>query len=314
VFQLKILVTGGAGFLGSNLVIKLISAGHDVVVVDNLLTGNLSNLEALIGSPRLTLHKSNIIDFVENLDENIEQIYHLASPASPPKYMQFPYETMLANTIGTDKLCQYALKNNSRILFSSTSEIYGDPLIHPQPESYWGNVNTLGVRSVYDESKRFGETIISHYNRSQQLNCIIVRIFNTYGPKMDPYDGRVVSNFIRQTLEKSPITMYGDGLQTRSFCYVDDLIDGLIRAMNAKEFGPINLGNPKEYTLIELSNLIAELIGTKQNLIFQKIPEDDPRMRKPVISKAKEFLSWEPSTELVDGLKPTIEWIKSRIK
>ncbi len=313
-FQLKILVTGGAGFLGSNLVIKLISAGHDVVVVDNLLTGNLSNLEALIGSPRLTLHKSNIIDFVENLDENIEQIYHLASPASPPKYMQFPYETMLANTIGTDKLCQYALKNNSRILFSSTSEIYGDPLIHPQPESYWGNVNTLGVRSVYDESKRFGETIISHYNRSQQLNCIIVRIFNTYGPKMDPYDGRVVSNFIRQTLEKSPITMYGDGLQTRSFCYVDDLIDGLIRAMNAKEFGPINLGNPKEYTLIELSNLIAELIGTKQNLIFQKIPEDDPRMRKPVISKAKEFLSWEPSTELVDGLKPTIEWIKSRIK
>jgi nucleoside-diphosphate-sugar epimerase len=314
VFQLKILVTGGAGFLGSNLVIKLISAGHDVVVVDNLLTGNLSNLEALIGSPRLTLHKSNIIDFVENLEENIEQIYHLASPASPPKYMQFPYETMLANTIGTDKLCQYALKNNSRILFSSTSEIYGDPLIHPQPESYWGNVNTLGVRSVYDESKRFGETIISHYNRSQQLNCIIVRIFNTYGPKMDPYDGRVVSNFIRQTLEKSPITMYGDGLQTRSFCYVDDLIDGLIRAMNAKEFGPINLGNPKEYTLIELSNLVAELIGTKQNLIFQKIPEDDPRMRKPVISKAKEFLSWEPTTELVDGLKPTIEWIKSRIK
>ena len=313
-FQLKILVTGGAGFLGSNLVIKLISAGHDVVVVDNLLTGNLSNLEALIGSPRLTLHKSNIIDFVENLEENIEQIYHLASPASPPKYMQFPYETMLANTIGTDKLCQYALKNNSRILFSSTSEIYGDPLIHPQPESYWGNVNTLGVRSVYDESKRFGETIISHYNRSQQLNCIIVRIFNTYGPKMDPYDGRVVSNFIRQTLEKSPITMYGDGLQTRSFCYVDDLIDGLIRAMNAKEFGPINLGNPKEYTLIELSNLVAELIGTKQNLIFQKIPEDDPRMRKPVISKAKEFLSWEPTTELVDGLKPTIEWIKSRIK
>ena len=313
-FRLKILVTGGAGFLGSNLVVKLISAGHDVLVVDNLLTGNLSNLEDLIGSPRLTIHKSNVIDFVENLEENIQQIYHLASPASPPKYMQFPYETMMANTIATDKLCKYALKNNSRILFSSTSEIYGDPLIHPQPESYWGNVNTLGVRSVYDESKRFGETIISHYNRTQSLNCVIVRIFNTYGPKMDPFDGRVVSNFIRQTLEKSPITMYGDGLQTRSFCYVDDLIDGLIRAMNAKEFGPINLGNPKEYTLIELSNLIAELIGTKQNLIFKEIPEDDPRMRKPVISKAKEYLSWEPTTELVDGLKPTIEWIKSRIK
>ena len=310
---MKILVTGGAGFLGSNLVAKLIAEGHDVIVVDNLITGKVSNIIDFINHPNLTFYESNVIDFIDNFKERLDQIYHLASPASPPKYMQFPYETMMANTVATDKLCLYAKNNNSRILFSSTSEIYGDPLVHPQTETYWGNVNTLGVRSVYDEAKRFGETIIAHHKRTHALKCVIVRIFNTYGPKMDPYDGRVVSNFIRQTIEGSPVTIYGEGLQTRSFCYVDDLINGLISAMNGMEFGPINLGNPNEFTLIELLKVIARLLGKEPELIFQEIPEDDPKMRRPDISRAKLLLNWQPTTELTDGLVPTIEWIRSRL-
>lgn len=310
---MKILVTGSAGFLGSNLVSKLVAQGHDVVGVDNLLTGNFKNVVMLEKQPNFTFYKADIIDFAKQLKPGFDQIYHLASPASPPKYIEFAHETMMVNTLATDSLCKYAVSNDSRLLFSSTSEIYGDPLVHPQTEDYWGNVNTLGVRSVYDESKRFGETIISHYKRTANLNSIIVRIFNTYGPNMDPYDGRVVTNFIRQILEGNPVTMYGTGLQTRSFCYVDDLIAGLILAMNSAEGGPINLGNPNEFTLIELLNDIISVIGIKPEIIFQGIPEDDPKMRNPDISRAQNLLNWSPKIDLIEGLVPTVEWVKSQM-
>jgi nucleoside-diphosphate-sugar epimerase len=311
---LKILVTGAAGFLGSNLVSKLVEQGHDVVGVDSLVTGTLRNLLHLESQQNFTFHEADIICFSETLQPGFDQIYHLASPASPPKYIEYSYETMMVNTLATDRLSKYALLNESRILFSSTSEIYGDPLVHPQTEDYWGNVNTLGVRSVYDESKRFGETIISHHKRVANLNAIIVRIFNTYGPRMDPYDGRVVTNFVRQILERKPVTIYGDGLQTRSFCYVDDLIEGLILAMNSKEFGPINLGNPNEFTLMELLQKIDSLLNLQPEIIFQPIPEDDPKMRRPDISRAQNILGWSPQVDLIKGLAPTIEWVRSQLK
>jgi nucleoside-diphosphate-sugar epimerase len=311
---MKILVTGTAGFLGSNLASKLLERDCKVVGVDNLVTGNLRNIAHLQSERNFTFYQEDVIQFSENLESGFDQIYHLASPASPPKYMKYSYETMMVNTIATDRLCKYALLNDSRILFSSTSEIYGDPLVHPQTEEYWGNVNTLGIRSVYDESKRFGETIISHHKREKNLNAVIVRIFNTYGPKMDPNDGRVVTNFIRQILEGKPVTIYGDGLQTRSFCYVDDLIEGLILAMNGKEFGPINLGNPVEFTLIELLQAIDSILRLEPEIIFQEIPEDDPKMRKPDISRAKRMLGWTPRVDLIDGLAPTIEWVKSQLE
>jgi nucleoside-diphosphate-sugar epimerase len=242
-----------------------------------------------------------------------DQIYHLASPASPPKYMEFAYETMMANTLGTDLLCQYAVKNDCRLLFSSTSEIYGDPEVHPQTEEYWGNVNPIGVRSVYDESKRFGETLISHYARTNSLNGMIVRIFNTYGPKMDPNDGRVVTNFVRQILQEETISIYGSGTQTRSFCYVSDLVEGLILAMNSTQSGPMNLGNPNEFTLIQLLEKIGRIIGKPYLIEYSPLPLDDPKKRNPKIDQASSLLGWNPKVQLEEGLIPTISWIKSKI-
>jgi nucleoside-diphosphate-sugar epimerase len=310
---MKILVTGGAGFLGSNLVGKLLENDDEIVVVDNLVTGKIENVEEFRNHKNFSFVQADITEIATILEPGFDQIYHLASPASPPKYMEFAYETMMANTLGTDLLCQYAVKNDSRLLFSSTSEIYGDPDVHPQTEEYWGNVNPIGVRSVYDESKRFGETLISHYARTNSLNGMIVRIFNTYGPKMDPHDGRVVSNFIRQILLGEKITIYGSGLQSRSFCFVADTVEGLILAMNSKERGPINLGNPVEFTLIQLLEKISNIVQIEHNLEFCDLPSDDPKRRKPSIEQAIKLLGWRPKVELDDGLEKTIEWLRIRI-
>jgi nucleoside-diphosphate-sugar epimerase len=310
---MKILVTGGAGFLGSNLIEKLLKTDCEVVAVDNLLTGNINNLKEFKGFINFTFIEGDIIQVAKALKPGFDQIYHLASPASPPKYIKYAYETMMVNTLGTDELCKYAMSNKSRILFSSTSEIYGDPEVHPQIEEYWGNVNPIGIRSVYDESKRFGETIISHYSRTNSLNSVIVRIFNTYGPKMDPHDGRVVTNFVRQIVSGEKISMYGDGSQTRSFCYVSDLVEGLIMAMNSKESGPINLGNPNEFTLIQLLDVISTITETAPELEFHDLPSDDPKKRNPNIDFANNTLGWKPTIELEEGLKETISWIKANI-
>jgi nucleoside-diphosphate-sugar epimerase len=310
---MKILVTGGAGFLGSNLIEKLLKNDCELVSVDNLVTGSINNLKEFTGRPNFTFIEGDILQVVKTLKPGFDQIYHLASPASPPKYMKYAYETMMVNTIGTDELCKYALINKSRILFSSTSEIYGDPEVHPQIEEYWGNVNPIGVRSVYDEAKRFGETIVSHYSRTNALNSVIVRIFNTYGPKMDPHDGRVVTNFVRQIVNGEKISMYGDGSQTRSFCYVSDLIDGLILAMNSDESGPINLGNPNEFTLIQLLDAISRITENEYELEFHDLPLDDPKKRNPSIDFAKNSLGWKPTIELEEGLKETISWIKAQL-
>jgi nucleoside-diphosphate-sugar epimerase len=310
---MKILVTGGAGFLGSNLVGKLLENDDEIVVVDNLVTGKIENIEEFRNHKNFSFIQADITEMATILKPGFDQIYHLASPASPPKYMKFAYETMMANTLATDLLCKYAVKNGSRLLFSSTSEIYGDPEVHPQTEDYWGNVNPIGVRSVYDESKRFGETLISHYSRTLLLDSIVVRIFNTYGPKMDPHDGRVVSNFIRQILLGDKITIYGSGLQSRSFCFVTDTIDGLTAAMNSEEKGPINLGNPLEFTLIQLLEKISRIAEIDPNLEYCDLPSDDPKRRKPSIDQAMKLLGWRPRVELDEGLEKTIEWLRTRI-
>lgn len=311
---MKILVTGAAGFLGSNLVQRLVTEGNDVVGVDNLLTGKLHNLDKCILATNFTFYDADIIKLAEDLKPGFQQIYHLASPASPPKYMQHEYETMMVNTLATEKLARYCMSNNARLLFSSTSEVYGDPLVNPQSETYFGNVNPIGPRSIYDESKRFGETLIAHFNRTQQLDSIIIRIFNTYGPGMDPYDGRVVTNFIRQMLMGEPVTIYGDGSQTRSFCYVDDLITGMILAMNSSQIGPINLGNPNEFTLTTLVKIIASKIGVEPQLKFEQLPTDDPKVRRPDIANARALLGWEPEIQLEVGIDKTLQWIRTAIE
>lgn len=309
----SILVVGGAGFIGSNLVGKLLYGGHEVTVFDNLCTGSMDNLSEYAGRTGFEFILGDVISPLPRFDKEFDQIYHLASPASPPKYIELAVETMLANSTGTKNLLDLAKQTNSRLLFASTSEVYGDPTISPQPETYWGNVNPIGPRSIYDEAKRFGEALIAEYQRSKKSNSIIVRLFNTYGPKMDPFDGRVVSNFIRQALKQESFTMYGDGTQTRSFCYVDDTVDALIAAMNSRENGPINIGNPVEINLLELASIVCEVLAVPLEVTFGDLPTDDPKQRKPDVSLAEQRLGWKPSTTLPEGLRSTAAWMRARL-
>ncbi len=307
---MKVLVTGGAGFIGSHLCEYLLKKEYEVICVDNYFTGTKKNIEELNKNPNFRAIEHDIIKplFIEN--EKIDQIYNLACPASPIHYQYNAIRTIKANILGTMNMLGLAKKHESRILQASTSEVYGDPLEHPQKESYKGNVNTIGVRACYDEGKRCAETLMFDYHRQHNVDIRVVRIFNTYGPKMTRDDGRVVSNFIIQALNEEPITIYGNGNQTRSFCYVSDLVEGLYKAMNSDCLGPINLGNPDEFTVLDLAKKIIELTESKSEIIFKELPSDDPEKRKPDISLAKEKLDWIPKIKLNEGLEDTIDWFK----
>jgi UDP-glucuronate decarboxylase len=308
-------VAGGAGFIGSHLCERLLAEGAEVLCVDNLITGARANVRHLVDNPRFEFVEH---DVTEPLDVTADAIFHLASPASPnpasPRsYIAHPVETALANSQGTHRLLDLALRNHARLLFASTSEVYGDPLEHPQRETYFGNVNPNGVRSCYDESKRFGEALAMSYRRKYGTDIRIVRIFNTYGPRCDPEDGRLVPNFVSQALVGTPITVYGDGSQTRSLCYVSDLVDGIYRMMtsDAASGEVINLGNPREHTVLEYAHLIRELCDSSSEIVHEPLPPDDPTRRQPDISKARAVLAWEPRVTLEDGLRQTIEWYRS---
>jgi UDP-glucuronate decarboxylase len=306
----RILVTGGAGFLGSHLCERLVREGHDVICLDNFFTSQKSNVEHLLGKPNFELIRH---DVTQPIWLEVDQIYHLACPAAPGHYQFNPIKTIKTSVIGSINMLGVAKRCGAKILLASTSEIYGDPQVHPQPESYWGNVNTIGIRSCYDEGKRVAETLFMDYYRMNKVNIRIVRIFNTYGPRMHPYDGRVVSNFIRQALTGKDLTIFGDGSQTRSFCYRDDLVEGFVRMMNASDnfVGPVNIGNPGEFTIRELAELVIEQTGAKVQLVSKPLPPDDPCRRRPDISLARKHLGWEPTIPLRDGLKRTIDWFKS---
>jgi UDP-glucuronate decarboxylase len=309
----RILVTGGAGFLGSHLIDRLLDRGDEVLCVDNLFTGDKSNLDHLTGHPRFEFMRQ---DICFPLYVEVDQIYNLACPASPIHYQFDPVQTTKVSVIGAINMLGLAKRVKARIMQASTSEIYGDPSVHPQPESYWGNVNTIGPRACYDEGKRCAETLFFDYHRQHNLDIKVVRIFNTYGPRMHPNDGRVVSNFIIQALQGQPITIYGDGQQSRSFCYVDDLVEGFLRMMDTgSDFpGPVNLGNPNEFTIRELAEEVLDLTGSKSQLVNKPLPQDDPRQRQPDISLAREKLDWEPKTQLRAGLIKTIEYFEELIR
>jgi UDP-glucuronate decarboxylase len=307
----RILVTGGAGFLGSHLIDRLLALGHEVLCVDNLFTGTKRNVEHLHGVPRFEFVRH---DVTFPLYVEVDEIYNLACPASPIHYQHDPVQTTKTSVHGAINLLGLAKRLKCKILQASTSEVYGDPSIHPQPESYWGNVNPVGIRSCYDEGKRCAETLFFDYHRQHGLEIKVARIFNTYGPRMHPADGRVVSNFIVQALANETITLYGDGQQTRSFCYVDDLIEGLIRLMNTPKAvtGPINIGNPSEFTIRALAEMIVEQTRSQSELAYLPLPQDDPRQRKPDITLARERLGWQPRVPLADGLKSTIGYFRER--
>ena len=304
------LITGGAGFIGTNLCKRLLNDGHKVICVDNLYTGQKMNIEPLMSNPNFKFINHNIIEPLNN-EEKIDEIYNLACPASPPHYQRDPIFTLQTNFMGMSNMLELAKKNNCKILQASTSEVYGDPLEHPQKESYWGHVNCVGIRSCYDEGKRCAETLCFNYINEYKIDVKIIRIFNTYGPSMDKDDGRVVTNFINQALFDKDITIYGDGKQTRSFQFVDDLIEAMIRVMKTDNtfHGPINLGNPNEFTIKELAEITLELIkDSKSKIVYEELPQDDPCKRKPDISLAKEKLGWEPNIQLREGLKKTIDY------
>jgi UDP-glucuronate decarboxylase len=309
----RVLVTGGAGFLGSHLCDRLIKDGHDVLCVDNYFTGSRSNIAHLLSNPHFELQRH---DITFPLYVEVDEIYNLACPASPIHYQFDPVQTTKTSVIGAINMLGLAKRTKARILQASTSEVYGDPSVHPQTESYWGNVNPIGPRSCYDEGKRCAETLFFDYHRQHAQDIRVVRIFNTYGPRMHPNDGRVVSNFIVQALRGDDITIYGDGQQTRSFCYVDDLIDGMVRMMNNVEglVGPVNIGNPNEFTMLELAQAVIELTQSKSRLIHQPLPSDDPKQRQPDITTARERLGWVPKVELVAGLTQTIDYFRVLIE
>ena len=307
----NIIVTGGAGLLGSHICEYLIKKGEKVICIDNLFTGNLKNLENIKDHPNFEFIQHDIIDPIFFDGREIDQIYNLACPASPIQYQINPVRTIKANTIGVINVLGIAKKHKARIFQASTSEVYGDPLEHPQTESYRGNVNTIGERACYDEGKRVAETLFFDYHREHGVEIRVARIFNTYGPRMYENDGRVVSNFIVQALNNKPITIYGTGEQTRSFCYVDDLIEAIYRIMNKENItGPINIGNPDEFTMIELADKIIKITGSKSKIFFEKLPSDDPKKRKPDISLAKEIIEWEPKVNLDEGLVQTVNYFK----
>ena len=306
----RILVTGGAGFLGSHMCERLVEDGHDVICLDNFFTAQKTNVVHLLSRPNFELirHDVTLPIFLE-----VDQIYHMACPAAPGHYQFNPIKTIKTSVLGSINMLGMAKRCGARILLASTSEIYGDPLIHPQTESYWGNVNTIGIRSCYDEGKRVAETLFMDYHRKNKVDIRIVRIFNTYGPRMHPFDGRVVSNFVRQAIQCQPITIFGEGDQTRSFCYRNDLVEGIFRMMNNENnfIGPVNIGNPGEFTIRELAELVIELTGNNVSLEKRPLPPDDPCRRRPDITLAKRHLNWEPKISLREGLQKTIDWFRS---
>lgn len=303
-------MTGGAGFIGSHLIDRLMLEGHEVVCLDNFYTGHKRNVLNWLDHPYFELIRH---DITEPIRLEVDQIYHLACPASPVHYQYNPVKTIKTNVIGTLNMLGLAKRVKARFLLASTSEVYGDPEIHPQPEEYRGNVNTIGIRSCYDEGKRVAETLAFDYHRQNNVEIRVARIFNTYGPRMLENDGRVVSNFVVQALQGIPLTVYGDGSQTRSFCYVSDLVEGLMRLMNGNHEGPVNLGNPEEYTILQLAEMIQRMINPDSNIRFEPLPQDDPRRRKPDISRAKEWLGWQPTVPLQEGLRNTIEDFRERM-
>ncbi len=308
-------VTGGAGFLGSHLVDVLLSRGHKVIIIDNLITGSTDNIAHLAGHPDLKFIKQDVTEFLF-LAGPVDYVWHFASPASPIDYLELPIQTLKVGSLGTHKALGLAMEKGARFLLTSTSEIYGDPLIHPQPESYWGNVNTIGPRGCYDESKRFAEAMTMAYFREHQVPTRIVRIFNTYGPRMRLNDGRVVPAFLGQALTNKPITIFGDGKQTRSFCYASDLIEGIYRLMmlDGKEAHlPTNIGNPHELTMLEFAQEIIRATGSKSKLVHKPLPQDDPKQRRPDITRASQVLKWAPQVPLAEGLRSTIDYFRSRI-
>ncbi len=302
-------VTGGAGFLGSHLCERLLAGGHRLVCVDNLLTGKLENIQHLMDEGEFEFLEHDVTRPFE-VAGRVDNVLHFASPASPIDYLELPIQTLKVGSLGTHNTLGLAKAKQARYLLASTSEVYGDPLVHPQPESYWGNVNPVGPRGVYDEAKRFAEAMVMAYHRYHGLDTRIVRIFNTYGPRMRPHDGRVVPAFIQQALREEPLTVFGDGSQTRSFCYVDDLIDGIWRLLNSAVEEPINIGNPHEMTVLEFGRFILSLTGSRSEITFSPLPVDDPKTRQPDISQARELLDWEPKVPLESGLKETIEYFK----
>jgi len=305
----RVLVTGGAGFIGSHLCERLLNEGNEVFCMDNLETGSIRNIETFKENPLFHFIQQDVID---PIDIDVDQIFNLACPASPPRYQKDPVHTLKTSVLGALNLLELATNTGAMIMQASTSEVYGDPTISPQPETYWGNVNPIGIRSCYDEGKRCAETLFFDYGRQFGTKIKVVRIFNTYGPRMNPEDGRVVSNFIVQALKNEPLTVYGDGSQTRSFCYIDDLIEGILKVMQTDDSfkGPVNLGNPGEFTVLELARLVLELTGSKSEIQFRPLPQDDPKRRKPDITLARQTLGWEPTVKLEEGLFTTIQYFR----
>ena len=309
---MKILVTGGAGFLGSNLCNRLLNDGHFVVCLDNFFTGKERNVAHLLGNKKFELVRHDVVD---PFRFEVDQIYNLACPASPPHYQYDPIKTTKTSVMGALNSLGLAKRLRARVFQASTSEVYGDPHVHPQSETYWGNVNTIGFRSCYDEGKRVAETLFFDYYRQHNIEIRVARIFNTYGPNMHPEDGRVVSNLIVQSLKGEDLTLYGDGRQTRSFCYVDDLIEGFVRFMSQDEItGPVNLGNPNEFSMLELAELVLEIVGGRSKIRFAPLPPDDPKQRQPDISLARKALKWDPKVQLREGLQKTVEYFKKAIE
>ncbi len=311
---MRVLITGGAGFLGSHLCARFLAEGHQVIAMDNLITGTTRNIEHLAGRDDFLFIKHDVTNYIY-VKGPLDAILHFASPASPIDYLQLPIQTLKVGALGTHKALGLALAKKARFLLASTSEVYGDPLVHPQKEDYWGNVNPIGPRGVYDEAKRFAEALTMAYHRAHGVETRIARIFNTYGPSMRLDDGRVVPNFIGQALRGEPLTVYGDGSQTRSFCYVDDLIEGIYRLLLSDEVEPVNLGNPAEMRILDFAHLVNRLTGNKAGIVYEdyRIP-DDPQVRQPDISKARRVLNWEPKVDLEEGLQKTIEWFRERVQ
>jgi len=311
---MRVLITGGAGFIGSHLVDRFIAAGDDVICVDNLITGDLRNIQPHDSNARFRFLKHDISKPLE-VDGAINAVLHFASPASPPDYLKYPIQTMKVGSLGTLNALGIAKAKRAKFLLASTSEVYGDPLKHPQPESYWGNVNPVGPRGVYDEAKRFAEALTMAYHREHAIDTRIVRIFNTYGPRMRLHDGRAIPNFVWQALRGEPLTVYGDGSQTRSFCYVDDLVDGITRLLQAEYHEPVNLGNPEEYPILELAKIILRVVGDSPSQIaFHPLPKDDPKQRRPDLTHAKALLKWQPRVPFEQGLPKTIAWFRQQLQ
>ncbi|MBV9866757.1 MAG: SDR family oxidoreductase [Abitibacteriaceae bacterium] len=309
---MRIVITGGAGFLGSHLCDRCLAEGHEVVAVDNFITGSPENLSH-IDSPRFSFRKQNISEGIF-IDGNVDFILHFASPASPVDYLELPIQTLKVGALGTHNALGLARAKGAGLLLASTSEIYGDPLVHPQTEEYWGNVNTIGPRGCYDEAKRFAEAIVMAYHRIHNIDTKIVRIFNTYGPRMRLNDGRIVPNFLKQAILGDPLTVYGGGQQTRSFCFATDLVDGIYRLMMSQENMPVNIGNPSEFTVLEFANLVKKLTGSASPIVHQPLPQDDPKQRRPDITKAQHILGWQPKVTLEEGLQETLEYFRHKLE